>query len=1076
MSSLSPRLRLLLGLAPAFIVFSLLGLSTAHAAPTRQHVAPGTVLDVTRPYPSSVLHVVVVRPGIAVGTDSAASVDPQFLTNVKLMLDTIADVPAGKALLDGFANMVPLTATDGSPAIDSAVVFRDYATSARVDINVVIEPGDWMARPLSHRSDPSGAAAEVFADPQSLVMARNPGMTDPFMLTPDTALFHELLHAAHTVAASRAEGSQVVAVQVTNPATGKSELVGLPTEEARTHGSLAELYEANGGQTLPNGKIRLNPNPLEVTSIEQAAAATSAALAVLRSKGGDTPANRAVAEAASKNLGGRQLVAGLTERRYVLQRGLIDRHTYGRFTQDTTARRMQLESADDFPELMRQVATHGQEIQLHPENAGVPIARVEYTLPCGPASAAECDLSEAPPVSDEQKRAQEEFDRSVTEHGEPTVESAAEAVVGELTPAELAAYAGARIATEPGFTSDLGDAWKSGKVFVPTGKATASKLVEGWRFANEAALGVNVILWIKGLVEAFQSDSTDLDKSTAVLALVPGVGQILGILDGLEHKDPASVVSNVTALLSFALDFVGQPELALVFGVVSFVTAIVDTFLNMDPNDARYQSYASWNIEGRRDSVWKTQIAKGLLERTIPALVTAADAAFQSAQRQIVYSGDLVQASIDASVAGASVGARNAAVSAKAHVRAATQGSVDSLRTGFVGGSQGVEAAIRNAVAKLNGGDGFGDFTHSYLQQVERPEYVLAMYTGCRNGDSQTDDIPDDAQALACSERKPFYGEHFDSVVEPQIQASKSPGGLVAATYVAAVDAEIQKQSAFSELEIGDTDPSLVTQGQAASITSALGGACLQRDGKGGQVSTRTAGQCESLGWTVNPDHTITARDGLCLDAAGAGTSPGTRVITWDCTGRANQRWTFNANGTITGDQSGLCLDITGGPVELSSCTGGADQRWSYRATPYPDSLISAVNGAGKLAETVTGGVGLAPAAEGVLDDQQWTYVLDGSAGRLMNAYDNKCLQASAHVASLVDCKAGEADQQWMLLSTSSGEGFQIRNMTRGVCLNTDATLGACTSGSAWRMTPNLTATPARHDHSYIRITTPGAE
>ncbi len=120
-------------------------------------------------------------------------------------------------------------------------------------------------------------------------------------------------------------------------------------------------------------------------------------------------------------------------------------------------------------------------------------------------------------------------------------------------------------------------------------------------------------------------------------------------------------------------------------------------------------------------------------------------------------------------------------------------------------------------------------------------------------------------------------------------------------------------------------------------------------------------------------------------------------MITWECTGRANQRWTFNANGTVTGDQSGLCLDTTGGPVELSSCTGGADQRWSYRATPFPDSLISAVNGAGKFAGTVVGGVGLAPAAEGVLDDQQWTYVADGSAGRLVNAYDNKCLQASAH-------------------------------------------------------------------------------
>ena len=75
-------------------------------------------------------------------------------------------------------------------------------------------------------------------------------------------------------------------------------------------------------------------------------------------------------------------------------------------------------------------------------------------------------------------------------------------------------------------------------------------------------------------------------------------------------------------------------------------------------------------------------------------------------------------------------------------------------------------------------------------------------------------------------------------------------------------------------------------------------------------------------------------------------------------------------------------------------------------------------------------------------------------------------------LASLVDCKPGEADQQWMLSVHSSGEGFQIRNMTRGVCLTTDATLGACTTDSAWRMTPNLTAIPGPH----VRIPTPGAE
>jgi alpha-galactosidase len=54
--------------------------------------------------------------------------------------------------------------------------------------------------------------------------------------------------------------------------------------------------------------------------------------------------------------------------------------------------------------------------------------------------------------------------------------------------------------------------------------------------------------------------------------------------------------------------------------------------------------------------------------------------------------------------------------------------------------------------------------------------------------------------------------------------------------------------------------------------------------------------------------------------------------------GGANQRWRLNPNGTITGTQSGLCLDVTGGDqpagnvngtaLEPWSCNGGANQQW----------------------------------------------------------------------------------------------------------------------------------------------------
>ena len=48
-----------------------------------------------------------------------------------------------------------------------------------------------------------------------------------------------------------------------------------------------------------------------------------------------------------------------------------------------------------------------------------------------------------------------------------------------------------------------------------------------------------------------------------------------------------------------------------------------------------------------------------------------------------------------------------------------------------------------------------------------------------------------------------------------------------------------------------------------------------------------------------------------CLDANGKGTTNGTAVIIWDCNGQANQQWNVNSNGTITGVQSGLCLDAS---------------------------------------------------------------------------------------------------------------------------------------------------------------------
>ncbi|MFI5897588.1 ricin-type beta-trefoil lectin domain protein [Actinoplanes sp. NPDC051513] len=58
-------------------------------------------------------------------------------------------------------------------------------------------------------------------------------------------------------------------------------------------------------------------------------------------------------------------------------------------------------------------------------------------------------------------------------------------------------------------------------------------------------------------------------------------------------------------------------------------------------------------------------------------------------------------------------------------------------------------------------------------------------------------------------------------------------------------------------------------------------------------------------------------------------------VQIWSGNRGANEQWLINADGTITGVQSKLCLDWTGsattngGAVELRTCNGGSNQRWT---------------------------------------------------------------------------------------------------------------------------------------------------
>ncbi|MFB9450463.1 SMP-30/gluconolactonase/LRE family protein [Dactylosporangium vinaceum] len=139
--------------------------------------------------------------------------------------------------------------------------------------------------------------------------------------------------------------------------------------------------------------------------------------------------------------------------------------------------------------------------------------------------------------------------------------------------------------------------------------------------------------------------------------------------------------------------------------------------------------------------------------------------------------------------------------------------------------------------------------------------------------------------------------------------------------------------------------------GQTAPIVGVQSGRCLDVSGAGTangaatQLWDCTGGTNQR--WTYTAGRQLTVYGSKCLDAYGHGTTNGTAVVIWDCNGQTNQQWSVNADGTVTGVQSGLCLTprsagTAGGTrVVLWTCGGGAEQQWRSPGTGGPSSSPS---------------------------------------------------------------------------------------------------------------------------------------
>jgi alpha-galactosidase len=121
-----------------------------------------------------------------------------------------------------------------------------------------------------------------------------------------------------------------------------------------------------------------------------------------------------------------------------------------------------------------------------------------------------------------------------------------------------------------------------------------------------------------------------------------------------------------------------------------------------------------------------------------------------------------------------------------------------------------------------------------------------------------------------------------------------------------------------------------------SALVSAASGRCLDipqsNTANGTQPVIWDCNGAANQRWTLS-GQTLQAL-GKCLDAPLNATA-GAKAQIWDCNGGTNQRWNLNSNGTISGQASGLCLDVNGNAtangtlVILWTCSGAANQRWT---------------------------------------------------------------------------------------------------------------------------------------------------
>lgn len=175
--------------------------------------------------------------------------------------------------------------------------------------------------------------------------------------------------------------------------------------------------------------------------------------------------------------------------------------------------------------------------------------------------------------------------------------------------------------------------------------------------------------------------------------------------------------------------------------------------------------------------------------------------------------------------------------------------------------------------------------------------------------------------------------------------------------------------------------------------------------GNGSMVVIATCDGTSGQRWTRTAASEFRGSDGRCLDVLGRFTADGTKLLSWDCTGGPNERWTVgtaapppSTNVELVGRQAGKCLDVTGGgrsagtALIIYTCHGSDNQRFNLPSAGTTGE-IRAYGGSmclGSSRDGQNGDVIVVQSCQGTAS-QQWTQTTAGevhsSSGKCMDVF-----------------------------------------------------------------------------------------